>query len=592
MRCVLWALAAVLWIAAAAGAAPVVVADPFAADTEGRRSGLLRTGRLDEVERLCRRVQAAGQVCRTLGTSPERRPLRVWELSSVPAQERASSSTFRARPVVLVIAGIHAGEIDGKDALFSVVGELLGTPPTELAGLLDVVTLVVVPVYNVDGHERFGKNHRPNQRGPEQMGWRVTAQNLNLNRDWMKADAPETRLLLQALLAYDPVVTVDLHVTDGAQFQHDVAVIVEPWHDDGTDGPLLASAQQLSTTTQQQLTAMGHLPLDFYPSFERDDDPTSGFARGVTPARLTHGYMARRGRLAVLVETHSWQPYAHRVATTIDVLHSVLAQAKHHAPQWQRAARAGDALREQLAGKTIELAFDSNPSSTKTFPFRGYRYTRTMSEVSGALMTRYDERTPEVWNVPLVDDVVATARVVVPAQYAVLPAFAGPVRERLLAHGLAFTTTTTPQQVSGQVFHVDTATFGPGSYEGRHTVRVQGSWQQTTTTLPVGSLLVKTSQPRGRLVVELFEPAAPESLVGWGFFNARLEQKEYMEAYVAEDEARLLLRDPQVKAAFAERLKDPAFAASAEARLDFFYRRHPAWDDAAFVLPVVRVPAP
>jgi hypothetical protein len=354
----------------------------------------------------------------------------------------------------------------------------------------------------------------------------------------------------------------------------------------------LASAKQLSTTTQQQLTAMGHLPLDFYPSFERDDEPASGFSRGVTPARLTHGYIARRGRLAVLVETHSWQPYAHRVSTTIDVLHSVLAQAKQHAPQWMKDARAGDALREHLAGKTVELAFDSNsgaPSSTKTIPFRGYRYTRTMSEVSGALMTRYDERTPEVWNVPLVDDVVATASVVVPAQYAVLPAFAGPVRERLLAHGIAFSTTTKPQQVTGELFHVDTTTFRPGSYEGRQTVRVQGTWQSTTTTLPAGSLLVPTNQARGRLVVELFEPAAPEALVGWGFFNARLEQKEYMEAYVAEDEARLMLRDPRVRAAFEARLTDKAFADSPEARLDFFYRRHPAWDDAAFVLPVVRV---
>ena len=88
-----------------------------------------------------------------------------------------------------------------------------------------------MPVFNVDGHERFGPNNRPNQRGPASMGWRVTAQNLNLNRDYMKADAPEMEAMLRLLQTWDPILYVDLHVTDGAKFQHDIAVMLQPPHD-------------------------------------------------------------------------------------------------------------------------------------------------------------------------------------------------------------------------------------------------------------------------------------------------------------------------------------------------------------------------
>ena len=130
------------------------------------------------------------------------------------------------RPVVLVQGGIHAGEIDGKDAGFLLLRELLRG---EIApGILSKLTLVFVPVFNVDGHERFGKYNRPNQRGPEEMGWRTTAQNYNLNRDYTKADSPEMAAMLKLLHAWDPILYVDLHVTDGGDFQPDVSLTVAP----------------------------------------------------------------------------------------------------------------------------------------------------------------------------------------------------------------------------------------------------------------------------------------------------------------------------------------------------------------------------
>ena len=563
-------------------AAAVVAALPaFALDTVAVRSGYTKTGRLDELGAVCAALEQekASARCDVRATSPEGRPLRAITVGDPKTQ-----------PTILVVAGIHAGEIDGKDAALLLVKEIV-EKKVDVAGF----AVVFVPVYNVDGHERFAKNNRPNQRGPAEMGWRVTAQNLNLNRDWTKADAPETRALLQLMQDVDPVVVVDLHVTDGAQFQHDISIIVEPSADDGSDTPMLAQATKLSTSLQTAMTQKGHLPLDFYPSFEVDGDPTSGIVGGVVPARFTHGYAARRGRLGVLVETHSWRTYKERVFAHADLLRALFALAKTEAKNWKQAAKDEDALRSSLAGKDVVVAWDVDMNQKQLFPFQGYAYTRTPSEISGALWTRYDEKKKQTWSVPVWTTAKPTATTKAPTSYAVLPGWAAVVSERLKAHGITFSTTTTPTSVTAEQWKATDVSFGAKPYEGRMTAKAKGSWTKTTTTtLPAGALVIPVNQPRGRLVVELFEPEAAESFVGWGFFNACFEQKEYMEDYVAEGEARAMLaKDPALAKAFADRLAtDPAFAKDAAARLDFFYTKHPAWDARKDVLPVLRIVAP
>ncbi len=194
--------------------------------TQAERSGFIQTGRYDEVIALCdafaqRYPQAVR--CIQFGTTPEGRPMKALIASTSGALDPQSAAQ-RKLPVVLVQGGIHAGEIDGKDAGFLALRELLDGKAGN--GVLDKLVWVFVPVFNVDGHERFGAWNRPNQRGPEQMGWRTTAQNLNLNRDYVKADAPEMQAMLQLVQQWDPLMVVDLHVTDGAKFEHDVSVQV------------------------------------------------------------------------------------------------------------------------------------------------------------------------------------------------------------------------------------------------------------------------------------------------------------------------------------------------------------------------------
>ena len=192
--------------------------------TVSEQSGFKRTGRYDEVIDLCARFAAAypdAVACEEFGRTPEGRPMLALVVSKSGART-AQAAHEQGIPVSLFQGGIHAGEIDGKDAGFLLLRELLQGKAGK--GLLEKQVLVFVPVFNIDGHERFGAWNRPNQRGPEQMGWRTTAQNYNLNRDYLKADAPEMRAMLGLISRWDPLVYVDLHVTDGAKFEHDVAI--------------------------------------------------------------------------------------------------------------------------------------------------------------------------------------------------------------------------------------------------------------------------------------------------------------------------------------------------------------------------------
>jgi len=192
---------------------PVQAAAPIT--TVAERSGFVETGRYDEVPAQCTAFAAKypdAVRCETFGTSPEGRPMKllIATRSGAFTSEAAQSKQL---PVLLIQGGIHAGEIDGKDAGFLALREMLDGQVAK--GALDTLVLLFVPVFNVDGHERFGAWNRPNQRGPREMGWRATAQNLNLNRDYMKADAPEMQAMLALINRWDPILYADLHVTDG-----------------------------------------------------------------------------------------------------------------------------------------------------------------------------------------------------------------------------------------------------------------------------------------------------------------------------------------------------------------------------------------
>ena len=577
-------------LATAGAAAPALSATPEPLETIAQRSGFRVTGRYDEVERLCAQFARSfpGSVRSfEFGRTPEGRPMLALAVSKSGALT-PDDAREKGVPVMLAQGGIHAGEIDGKDAGFLAIREMLEDKSAK--NPLNAFVFVFVPVFNVDGHERFGHNNRPNQNGPEEMGWRVTAQNFNLNRDYTKADAPEMQSMLRLLEAWDPVLYVDLHVTDGAQFEVDVSNNLEPMHTG--DPEMQAGGKALMKELNDTLTAQGSHPIDFYPSFRDPDDPASGFDASLYPPRFSTGYWATRNRYSLLVETHSWKDYPTRVRVTHNILIKLSDMMARQGKSWRALARAADARAEKIGGQDVTLDYDAGPH-TITIDFRGYAYTREPSAISGALVTHYDPTKPQIWHLPFRDTLVPKLTVRAPRGAYVIPAaHAAWLGERLAIHGIRFERLDREaKSTTAEAFRATKVDFGAKPFEGHFLAKLQGEWKPEKRAIPAGSLIVPIAQPKSRLIMTLLEPQSGDSYAAWGFFNIAFEPKEYMEAYVAEDVAReMLTRNPALAAEFKQKLAtDPSFAKDPQARLDFFYKHHPSYDETLNLYPILRI---
>ncbi len=586
MRSHICRVTAVLSLWAAASAAFAEEAPPR---TVAEQSKFVRTGRYEEVVRLCAAYESTWHDavrCTQFGRTPEGRPMLALIVTRTGAltPEKAREKKL---PVMLMQGGIHAGEIDGKDAGFLALREILNNEVA--AGALQSCVLVFVPVFNVDGHERFGRWNRPNQSGPEEMGWRATARNFNLNRDYTKADTPEMQAMLRLLGAWDPVLYVDLHVTDGAQFQHDVSNTLEPIY--AGDSQLHPAGRALVAQLNAKIAAQGSMPLDFYPSFVVDDDPASGFAAGPPLPRFSTGYWDLHNRFALLVETHSWKDYATRVRVTHNIIVALTEMMSKQGAQWRRAQHEADVRAAHLGGQPVALDYENGPH-VAAIDFKGYAYTRELSAISGNLVTRYDTRQPRIWHLPVRDQVVPKTQVTAPAGGYIVPAAqADWLGEKLTLHGVRFERIARAQPSAPlETFRATRVTYSNAPFEGHTTMAFEGRWQPENREIPAGSLFVPIAQPNARVLLALLEPQAPDSFAAWGFFNTAFTQQEYLEAYVAEDVARdILAKDPVAAAEFKQRLAaDPQFAASPQARLDFFYRRSADWDERLNLYPVYR----
>ena len=578
--------------------------------TIAERSNFQETGHLEEVERLCEAFERSWpDAVRSFqyGRSAEGRIMRALLVSRSGA---LTPATLRANavPLLMIQAGIHPGESDGKDAGFVALRELL--EGSAAAQELERIAVLFIPAFNTDGHERRGRWNRPNQNGPQETGWRTTAQNLNLNRDYAKADTPEMRAMLRLIGEWDPLVCADLHVTDGADFEPDVSIQVEPLNQG--DAALRSSGRQLRDALIEQLTAMGSLALDFYPDLAITDEPASGFAVTVYSPRFSTGYFPQRNRFTVLVETHSWKPYAQRVHVMRNTIVSLAELLGAHGATWLDRVTVSDKAAMKLGGLQLTLDYQCSwrepaqaggatierdtESPAREIEFRGYAYTRTHSAVSGGLVTRYDQKTPQIWRVPLRDQVRALLNVTVPrGGYAVPAAFAAEISNRLEAHGIFFERQTHFRtRIKVNVFRAEQVKFSAVPFEGRMRAEVMGAWNEETANILPGALFIPIAQSLARLVVALFEPQAPDSFAAWGFFNACFEQKEHMEPYVAEQIAHdMLAQDTELSKDFDNKCSsDAEFAASPAARLEFFLRRHASWDARYNLYPVLCLDTP
>jgi Zinc carboxypeptidase len=543
--------------------------------TKAEKTKWLETGRADEVTQLCENFQKTYPTlvrCKAYGTTPEGRTLRYLSVGNKNGE------------AIWIQAGIHAGEIDGKDATFYLLKELLAGKHDPL--ILKKLHIVFIPIVNLDGHERFGAWNRPNQVGPKEMGWRVTSQNLNMNRDFLKVETPEMEALLKLWHSIDPILSLDLHVTNGAQFQPEVGLIIYP-HSGFGSSKLHHFGKKYETDMMEKLLEKKHLALPFYPAFLQEDKPSSGIARNVSTPKFAHGYWYNANRIGMLVESHSWKDYATRVKVHYSTVLSSLELAVVDAKKWREAANEADAI-DYSKELTVPLTYRNTDKFT-TLNFPGYEYKRYKSKISNKDVIEYNPQKTENWAIPFYEELVPDLSITPPKLGYYIPmSELRWIERKLKAHSIQYKVITLKASEKVQVFYSEKFEFAPKPFEGLLGLKVTGEWKEQELKTSKRMAFVPIKQKRARLVLHLFEPQSVDSLLGWGFFNRFFEQKEYMEEYVTEKVAHEMLKDPKIKSEFEERLKDEKFKENPAARFEFFYRKHPSWDDRMAVYPVVK----
>jgi hypothetical protein len=525
------------------------------------------------------------------GVSPEGRDLML-VVAAKDGEFTPQAARASGKAIVLVQSGIHAGEIEGKDAALMLLRDLgIGG---KYPHLLDHVILVWVPIFNVDGHENSHPYNRINQNGPAAMGFRATAQNLNLNRDYMKVDAPEMRDWLAMFDAWLPDLFFDIHTTDGADYQYDLTWYMEQW------GPLHPAVQKWQHDAFEgailpAFDHKGHLSAPYIDLVDHRDI-SKGIGNFGSGPRFSTGYVALRNRAAVLVETHMLKSYGVRVRATYDLVLAALEYLAHDGGALRTAVAQADAdtiARARDKDAKLAVAFGTTKQSVP-FELKGYAFTQERSDISGDTWVRYDPSKPKTYTLPFYRALVPSETVVLPAAYLVPAAWSG-VIDKLRDHHVRVEQVGVPLHLSVERYRLGAPRWADTPFEGHHLLKdFTLAAERAEAGFTAGAVLVPLDQPAANVAVNLLEPRASDSLLAWGFLDASFEQKEYADARVSERLAReLLAKDPALRKEFDARVAaDPAFAKSPEARLAFFYERSP-WYTTQHVglYPIVRLDA-
>ena len=404
------------------------------------QSGFRQTGRLDEVEALCEAFAARwpdSVHSFVYGHSAEG-PTNA-RIAGVAHRRTDVAGTAPQRcPDSHAQGGIHPGESDGKDAGFIALREILDEP--RAPDLLERIAVLFVPAFNTDGHERVGRWNRPDQNGPEVTGWRTTAQNVNLNRDYTKAATPEMQAMLRMIDEWDPLICADLHVTDGADFEPDISIQVEPINQGAPNSGKAASC--CATGSSKSWRHRAHCPA----VLSRSCDDRRSFLRlrahGVFAALLDRLFPPAQSLHGAGGDALPGNriPIVRITRNTIIGLAEITAE---HGAAWLREVQRADASASRLGGSEVVHYASGWRGPSKAgasvqrwmmpargrIDFRGYAYTREPSAISGALVTIYDPRTPQIWNVPYRDRVQPALIVTAPAGgYLVPPSHAALVQ--------------------------------------------------------------------------------------------------------------------------------------------------------------------
>ena len=479
----------------------------------------------------------------TYGYTYEGRPLPLAVIGAPGASPEQVLATKKTR--VYIQGNIHAGEVEGKEALLWLLRSIA---KGERAEWLKTTVLMINPIYNADGNERVNVANRGSQAGPVGgMGTRENAQGFDLNRDGTRMETAEARSMASLLTRYQPHVAMDLHTTDGSSnsgFNMTYETSLNPNNSKGEMSLLRDELLPLVTKTIK--TKHGSDWFYYGGVSGTGADRAWRSDADLARPRYTSTYYGVRNILGLLTETYSYASFKTRITETYWFLEEVLGYvAKNGGKIRDVVATANSesvigqqlAVRQELvkapdlqtivfaptvstrnpyvADRPYRLKADNAPSTTEQLPFYG---TTVPTETSLA---------PRVWVIPMSD--VSAAPAPTPARGAgggtPTQRLIASVIDRLEAHGIKFTVTNKDIAFKGERYKIATNTMADREYQGTHKARaLTGAWEAAEQSLPVGSLIIPMDQPLARLAFILFDPRSDDGFMWWNILDPILGQ--------------------------------------------------------------------
>ena len=532
-----------------------------------------QTPRYAETIEYCKRLAAASPFVHytTFGKSSQGRDL---PLLIVDKNRRFTPEAVRKTDnvVMLIQACIHSGEPDGKDAGFMLIRDML--IHHKYREILDNVTILFIPIFNVDGHEQFSSMYRINQNGPEELGSRVTAQKINLNRDFLKAEAPEMQHWLKLYHQWMPEFFMDIHVTNGADFQYVSTYALEVMSNNMEANIRKWAKEVFEKQYVEQMAAASYPTFPYFEVFSRNN-PAAGIQRAPYPPQYSHGYTAAMNRVGVLIENHIYKPYEQRVKATYELLR-ICGQIlnREHLNLKKSIAKSDETVASSAFRiEPLELSYRISRSENTMVDYLTWGQKTVISDLSGAEWTFSDYDDPITIRVGLHDAPEVVQSATLPDAYIIKPECTHAIN-LLDRHHIAYTRLEEGETMLVETYRFTGAQFAQRPYENQITVTPEFTKQTERVFYPAGSVLVSMNQLRARLVAHLLEPNAPSSLVYWGYFNAYCQPASeffvnlgYMEVKGRE----MLAQNPELRKTFEEKKAgDPAFANDSQVILQFF----------------------
>jgi hypothetical protein len=512
-----------LALVALAAAAPLGAVEPL---TVVETTSYARTSLHQEVVDFVFLIQAKSELVTvaTLTTTAEGRMVPLVILS----KERVRTPYDLRRtgkPAVLVMANIHAGEVEGKEACMMLIRDVaLG----DAGGLLDTQVILVIPIFNADGNDKLGKNRR--DKGPELAGVRFNGQNLDLNRDYVKLDSPEVRALVRLFTEWDPILFLDMHTTNGSYHREPVTYCTGS---NPNGAPALADYMWKKLFPAAARTLLSKYGYDSvaYGEFGDRAQPEKGWVNDTLEARYGTNYLALRNRFSILNENYSYADFKTRVLGSYAYVRALLEYTSGHGAEMVALARAADA--ETVASfQQQPFVLESRLDKLFDVTVKGYEYTKEpiKPEDKAKYPAWYGDfivKPTDVhkdYTVPYLALATPTKTAPQPRGYVVLP-FQDEAVATLKAHGIQLERLGKAATLDAERYVIEKIEFAKNLFQGRIALTFTGHYEQKPIEIPAGSYFVDLHQPLGRLVPIMLEPGSVDSLAAWGFFNRVVVQQ-------------------------------------------------------------------